>query len=222
MSKLRKQIRDYYDSRELSREKVDAILAEGRGETPQRATRRKAPLAPLAAIAAVLVGLLGALGLWANRDEGVDYAALRSAVIGFFVGEPAYGVMSGSPDDLRSWALEHGAPPEFRIPETLRVLPGKGCSVLDVDGKAVYMLCFMTVDPTGKQDGGMIHLVIARPDDFADPVDSGTPVLSAEGGWNFAAWRDGEVLYTLAAPLPKDVLESYLAGDLSGYSLYEA
>ena len=129
--------------------------------------------------AAAIIALLGLF--WLNQRGRVDFAALRPVVIAFFDNEPAYPLTSPRPEELRQWALAHGAPAGFRLPAKLQNLPGKGCTILDVSGKSVFLLCFMTVDATGKQDGAMVHLVIARRDDFVNAPRATTPALTAAG-----------------------------------------
>ena len=221
MSDLRKQIRDHYDARSLPPEKVDAILAQGRaaaaGETgakvtplPPVARRRRWPLA-LAAALAILAGI-GAFWLF---PRGVDFAKLRPVVAAFFVNKPMYPMMSPEPEKLRQWALEHGAPATFQIPAKLRDLPGKGCTILDVEGKPAFLLCFMTVDAAGQPDGGLVHLIIARRGDFHGVPRSTTPALTAAGEWNFASWTEGDIVYTIAAPTAVEKLRSYVLGKLA-------
>ncbi len=216
MSDLGNQIRDHYDAQSLPPAKVEAILARGRaaaaGETeatvlrpPQVATRRRRLLALAAAVL-----LFAGLGVFWLLPAGADYAASRPAVIGFFANKPMYGMMSEQPAELRKWTIEQGAPPAFQIPPKLAGLVSKGCTVMNVDGKPAYLLCFMTSDASGKQDGGMVHLLVARRLDFRNAPASGAPSIITADGWSFASWAEGGIVYTIAAPLSPEALHRYV------------
>lgn len=210
MSDLQKQIRDHYAARSLPPENVAAILAQGRDAAitslPRTSTRDRW----LFALAAS-VGILAAIGVFSVASRvRADYAGLRPAVIEFFADKPMYPMMSARADDLRAWAIERGAPAAFQIPSKLRILPGKGCTILRVGGKPTYLLCFLTVDANGRQDGGMVHLVVARRRDFRDVPPLGTRWIGTSGEWSFASWAQGDVIYTISTPAPVARLRSYL------------
>lgn len=217
MSDLGKQIRDHYESRSLPPRKVEAIFAEGRAAAAGGADAKITPhprasfhRSWLLALAAAFVVLAGVGSFWMSQRAGVNYAALRPVVIAFFADEPKYPMLSAEPEALRRWAVANGAPATFQIPAKLQALPGKGCTILDVAGKPVFLLCFMTVDKEGTQDGGMVHLLVARLSDFRDPPQPGGPSMSAKGDWSFASWAEGGVAYTVAAPAPSGQVRSYV------------
>lgn len=219
MSDLRKQIHDHYDARSLPPEKVDAILAKGRAVAAGEEGSKITPMVPrgsrirrMLAVAASVALLGGIIGLWFYPRSGVDYAAARRVVVGFFAKEHTYSTVSKDPEELRQWALAHGAPAGFQIPPKLQSLPGKACTLLDVDGRPAFLICFMTVDASGKQDGGMVHLVVARRRDFRNVPRSRTPSDIAEGDWNFATWVDGAIVYSIAAPAPPEKVRRYVLG----------
>lgn len=217
MSDLRKQIREHYDARSLPPENVEAILAKGRAVAAGEADSKITPLVPakarhwrMLAFAASVALFGGIAGLWSYQRSGVDYANARRVVIGFFAKAHTYSTLSQDPAELRQWALAHGAPAGFQIPAKLQSLPGKACTLLNVDGKPAFLLCFMTVDANGKQDGGMVHLIVARRRDFRNVPRSSTPSDVADGDWNFASWVDGEIIYAVAAPAPPEKVQSYV------------
>ena len=219
MSDLHKQIRDHYDAESLPPEKVDAILAKGRAAAAGEVDSKITPMPPaggrnrwVLALAASIAILAAIGGFWLYPRAGVDYADARRTVVEFFAKEPAYSMMSPEPVRLREWALSHGAPEGFQIPAKLANLPGKACTVLNVDGKPAFLLCFMTVDASGKQDGGMVHLLVARRSDFRNVPQSGTASSAAEGQWNFASWVDGDIVYTIAAPASPEKVRRYVFG----------
>ena len=215
MSELQKQIRDHYAARSLPPEKVAAILAQGRDAAADATiTRYPRGLAGdrwLFALAAS-VGILAAVwASWQFERIRADYAKVRPAIIEFFTDKPMYPMMSEQPDELRAWAIEQGAPPAFEIPARLRILPGKGCTILRVGGKPTYLLCFLTVDANGQPDGGMVHLVVARRRDFRDVPPPGARWIGASGEWSFVSWAQGDVIYTISTPAPVERLRSYLS-----------
>ncbi len=215
MSDLRKQIRDHYEARELPPEKLADILARGRaaagGAVVESRPVARGRILRILSRVAVLIVLVTAVTFLVVRRDRTEFAAVRPVVIGFFAhGELKYPILSPDPVALRQWALDHGAPADFRIPASLGVLPGKGCTILDVGGKPVHMLCFMTVRADGKQDGGMVHLLIARQGDFLHAPSSTIPEMVSDGEWNFASWSEGEITYTVAAPLRGDDLRPYM------------
>jgi hypothetical protein len=216
MSDLRKQIRDHYAAQSLPHESVAAILAKGRAVVREKADIATHPPASahnrrLLALAASVTILAGVWAFWQFPRARVDYAEVPPAVIAFFANKPMYPKMSERPDELRAWAIEQGAPTALRIPSKLRILPGKGCTILGVNGKSAYLLCFLTVDASGQRDGGMVHLVVARRRDFRDLPPSGKPWIDTNGDWSFASWTEGKLVYTIATPAPVEKLRSYLA-----------
>ncbi len=223
MSDLRKQIRDHYDARSLPPERVDAILAKGRAASVGEAESKITPMPPawgrnrwVLSLAASIAILAAISGFWLYPRPGVDYADARHTVVAFFAKEPAYSMTSPEPVKLREWALTHGAPDGFRIPAKLQALPGKACTVLNVDGKPAFLLCFMTVDATCKQDRGMVHLLVARRSDFRNVPQSGTASSAADGEWNFASWVDGDIVYTIAALASPGKVRGYVFGPGAG------
>jgi hypothetical protein len=121
-----------------------------------------------------------------------------------------YPMMSEEPAELRKWAIAQGAPAAFQIPPKLAGLVSKGCTVMDVDGKPAFLLCFMTSDASGKQDGGMVHLVVARRQDFRNAPSAGTPSIVTADDWSFASWAEGDIVYTIAAPVSVEALRRFV------------
>lgn len=217
MSDIRKQIHDHYDARSLPPERVEAILAKGRTVAADEAGSKITPMPPpfartrrILALAAAVALFGGIAGLWLYQRRGVDYANTRHVVVGFFAREHTYSTVSNDPEVLRKWAIAHGAPAGFQIPPKLRSLPGKACTLLNVDGKTAFLLCFMTVDANGKQDGGVVHLIVARRGDFRNVPRTSTPSDVADGDWNFASWVDGDIIYAVAAPAPPEKVRGYV------------
>ena len=222
MSELRKQVRDHYEAQSLPATRVEAILAQGRdaakgaatSEIPARHPRAGAPSRDrwrlALATAAALALLAGGAVSWFSLRSRPDEAALRGAVVAFLGDHPAYPMMSEQPAELHAWAIAHGAPAAFQIPDKLRALTGKGCTIIQAGGRTAYLLCFMAVDAAGKSDGGMVHLLVARRGDVRDAPPAGAPTVQAADGWSFASWVEGDIVYTVAAPAPVERLRRYV------------
>lgn len=221
MSDLRQQIRDHYAARSLSSGRVAAILAQGRAAGAGAGGSRSGPArvfwqsrAGLALAAAVF--LLAGLGVfYFSGGLRADYAKLRPAIVAFFAEEPDFPKMSEQPEELREWVIARGAPARFRIPARLLQLDSKACAILKVEKKPAYLLCFLKQDKEGRRNGGMVHLVVARRQDFGNLPPAGAPAIHTAGRWSFASWTEGEVLYTVATPAPVGELRGYLARNTS-------
>jgi hypothetical protein len=222
MSDLRKQLRAHYEAQTLPDDKVDAILLRGRLagsagprgdeedkvlEFPQPRRRRAAALA-LAAGLAVFAGLLALL--LPGKPEPVSFALLAPRVVEFFSGPHELSVKSNDKAALRAWHLAKGAPERFQIPTRLLPLESFGCEVLDVQGRPAYLTCFWrekNADGSGKE---LVHLLVARREDFRDAPASAQPQWREMNGWSFASWSEGDVIYTIAAAAPAKVLEPFI------------
>jgi hypothetical protein len=111
---------------------------------------------------------------------------------------------------LRAWLVAQGAPAESQIPAKLRGLKSFGCQVLDVHGQPAYLACFWAEKKPGVDDGKLVHLVMAHREDFKD-APSGEPQFREIGDWSFAAWSEGNVIYTLAAKAPLEKLKGFVS-----------
>jgi hypothetical protein len=130
-------------------------------------------------------------------------------VVQFFGKPPELPERSQNPEELRSWLLAQGAPADFQIPAKLRGLKSFGCQVIDVHGRPAYLTCFWEEKKPGVDEGTLVHLLVARRSDFKDaPPD--TPQFRELDGWSFAAWSEGDVIYTLAKPAPLERLKRFV------------
>jgi len=216
MSDLRQQLQKHYDAQALSVAKVDAILTEGRaavegGEKvvalPGRPAARWRVRWAIAVSLALLVGL-GWLRPW--EPMRLSYALFAPRIVEFFGTPPALPKRSQNPEELRVWLLAQGAPADFEIPARLRTLKSFGCQVVDVHGHPAYLTCFWSEKKPGVDEGSLVHLLVARRRDFRD-VPPATPQFRELGGWSFAAWSEGDVIYTLAAAAPLEKLQMFVA-----------
>ena len=197
MPGFREQIQKHFEAKELSAAKAEAILAEGRaaaeGKMVPLAQRKGAGLWVIWAAAACFVILAGGVTWWTNRR--VSYATVAPWVVEFFHKDPELPKRSQNPEELRAWLLAQGAPADFQIPAKLGVLKSFGCQVLDVHGQPAYLACFWTEKKRDVDEGKLVHLVVARREDFKDAPPE-TPQYREIGEWSFAAWTEGNVIYT--------------------------
>jgi len=210
MSDLRKQIHDHYAAQSLPAEKMDAVLARGREvagheaekiiKLPSSARWWRAGLA-LAAALAIFVGL----AQWRSRSpEKVSFAGMTPRVVEFFGTPPELPKRSQDKAELRAWLLAQGAPADFRIPAKLMPLESLGCQVVDVHGRPAWLTCFW------REKGELVHLFAVRRSDFRDGPTSAAPQLHEHGGWSFASWAEGDVLYTMATAAPMEKLRPFV------------
>ena len=228
MSDLRKELHAHYEAKSLPPERVEAILAAGRAAAANRAVGEEIQetMEPKAgrwfhswrvlALAAAGVLLFGVASIWLFGASRANYAAVPTNVIEFFAGKPVLRLMSEDPEALHTWAVNHGAPSEFEIPAKLKQLAGKGCTILHVDGKPAYLLCFMTGMDSKTGGPNLVHLVVTRRINFRNAPASGVPSFSTSDGWSFASWSEGEVVYTVALKESPTMLRRFLTMAFSG------
>jgi hypothetical protein len=216
MSDLREQLQKHYDAESLPAAKAETILAEGRSAAEggekivQLPVRRVTFWRTLPAIAAGIL-LLGSLALWWGPQRGViSYALFAPRVRDFFSTPPDLPKRSQNPEELRAWLLARGAPADFQIPAKLRSLKSFGCQVLSVHGKPAYLTCFWAEKKPGVDEGSLVHLLVARRKDFKDVPNSDAPQFRTVKDWSFAAWTEGDVIYTMAAQAPMETLQKFV------------
>jgi hypothetical protein len=192
MSDFRKQVRDHYDEQSLPAEKLEAILARGReaaagGEKTVAFPARKRWGRFICAVAAAVA--LGVTGVWwATRDVGpVSYAALPPRVIEFFKNEPDLRPPVQDKSQLREWLVSQGAPADMEIPATLLPLESAACQVVNVQGSNAYLSCYWRVNKADRGPSDLVHLLVARTEDFRDQPKSGNAVMRELDGWSFAS-----------------------------------
>ncbi|EDY21365.1 hypothetical protein CfE428DRAFT_0610 [Chthoniobacter flavus Ellin428] len=216
MSDLRQQLQKHYDAQSLPAGKAEAILAEGRAaaeggeKVVELPARRVTFWRALPAIAAAIL-LLGSLALWWAPQRGkISYALFAPRVRDFFSTPPELPKRSQNPEELRTWLLAQGAPAGFQIPAKLRSLKSFGCQVVNVHGKSAYLTCFWREKKPRVDDGELVHLLVARRKDFKDAPPTGVPQFRTVKDWSFAAWTEGDVIYTMAAHAPMETLQKFV------------
>jgi len=217
MSDLRQQLQNHYDAQGLSAEKADAILAGSRVAAQEGEKVVAMPARPSMhwrvgwAIAASVVLFLGLSTLRPWERLPVSYALFAPRIVEFMSKPPELPKRSQNPEELRSWLLAQGAPADFKIPDRLRGLKSFGCQVVDVHGHPAYLTCFWSEKKPGVDEGSLVHLLVAKRSDFRDVPPSATPQFREMSGWSFAAWTEGDVVYTMAAAAPLETLRKFVA-----------
>jgi hypothetical protein len=211
MSDLRSQIQKHYDAQNLPAAKVDAILAQGSGKVVPLPGRRAMLWRMAWAAAACFVVLAGLVVWWQPQGQGtVSYALFAPRIVQFFGKPPELPKRSQNPEELRAWLLAQGAPADFQIPEKLRGLKSFGCQVVDVHGKPAYLTCFWAEKKPGVDEGSLVHLWVAHRSDFRDAPPADGAQFRELNGWSFAAWSEGDVIYTMAAAAPLEKLRTFV------------
>ena len=192
MSDFRKQVRDHYDAQSLPAEKLEAILARGREAAADKENTAEFPTVKkktwsryaLAIAAVIVIALTGTW--WLKRDVGeVSYTALAPRVIDFFANEPKLHDPFQDKVELKDWLVSQGAPADLKIPASLKSLESAACDVVDVEGRKAYLSCYVREkSPAGKVE--LIHLLVARSEDFYDQPKSAKAEIKEVGGWSFA------------------------------------
>lgn len=216
MSDLRKQVRDHYDAQSLPADKLEAILARGRdaasgAEKSLPFPQKKSWARFISAVAALIVFAL--VGVWwTTRDVGeVSYTALAPRVIEFFQTKSELLPPVEDKKELHDWLVSKGAPADFVIPASLQSLESAACQVVDVKGRNAYLSCYWRETRADRGPHELIHLLVARTDDFYDQPKSAAPQVKELDGWSFASWTKGDAIYTLATAAPKEKLMPFLA-----------
>jgi len=217
MSDLRTQLRAHYETKSLAPEKVAAILARSRTEPVRQVQPSRKILAfpslwpqrpMLLALAAVFVCFAASIWFWTQRP--VPYPAMQARLMEFFGGKYDIPVVSQDQAALRAWLVARGAPAGFQVPEKVRPMQAYGCRVLDVQRKEAFLMCFwLPTAPDEKRT--LLHMLTARRSDFRGEPSSAQAEFTVRGDWSFAAWSEGEIIYTLGSKVPPERLYPYVA-----------
>jgi hypothetical protein len=222
MSDLREQLQKHYDAKALPAAKVEAILAEGHAEAGSGdkivslPKRRVTFWRMLPAMAAAIVLLTVVAIWWVPGRNRVSYATVDSRIVEIFGKGPTLPKRSQNPEELRAWLLAQGAPADFQIPEKLRGLKSFGCEVVDMHGRKAFLTCFWTEKKPGVDEGSLVHLLVAHRQDFKDAPPSGEMQFNRIDDWSFAAWSEGDVIYTMAANAPMEKLKEFVRRSRAG------
>ncbi|MEP4078524.1 hypothetical protein [Haloferula sp.] len=119
-----------------------------------------------------------------------------------FVQEQSIAAMnSGGGLDLRStdhealfeYVREAGSPCAAGcLPEGLIDVDGKGCRVIEIDGRTGAIICFE------RTKNETVHLVVFRRADVSGELPGGSdPMLEQKGKWATARWEEGNRVFVL-------------------------
>jgi hypothetical protein len=231
MSDLERQLREHYQSQQLSDARARAILDAGR-EASRRTRLKRRWLLGLAAVLVIGLGLAEGVRRFerARPLPGGVLPVEVAATVKEFFSRPDYELpqVSATPGELTKWLRGQGAPAAFELPPAFANLASFGCRVFDVQGERVYLICFfldgatdnaaagmmrkqmVVTAPDGsmmKKDRPLVHLVFAPRTAFRDPPRPGTRVqLPPAGDWNFRSWSTDSLVYLIAATAPAERL----------------
>lgn len=231
MDNFEQQLRRHYDAQQLPADRVQALLAAGRAAS---AARRRVYWQMAAAAVLVLGGLWwGSSTFLRNHNSSPQIASeavARSVAAYFAPMDYQLPLVSTDRNALVDWLKARGGPANFEVPPALARLSSYGCQVLDVEGRKVYLICFLLETPppgaaagdmpmkktmmVATPDGQMmkktvplVHLVVADRRDFqASPAVGERVPAPLTGEWHYATWTRGDQVYVIAGAVPADRL----------------
>lgn len=166
------------------------IVAGGIASLPRQTFRRTYFLALAAGIA--VVALAAGLLLRGKSDHALT--PWQAAALNFVSSNnraPELDHLAPGVEELQSWLTARNAPMAARLPAGLSQSELLGCKVLNVQQRAVTIICFR------QTDGRLVHLVVT--DRSALPAGAATPAFQQSGPWATVSWVEGGHAYMLAA-----------------------
>ena len=180
-------------ARLISRQKIAA---------PLRSRWTRAAL--LAAACLVALGVF--YGSWRGPFRpAFALADYRDEMVGFIKVDPTLEMKSPDLAQVEDWLQKNRAPSELVLPKKLQELEPIGCRTLRFRGRDVALICFK------RKEGGLLHLFVVHHTAVPGVKESGRPQVAAQRDWMTAAWREGEMIYLMAAQGDRPAIESYLA-----------
>ncbi len=158
----------------------------------------------LAAGLALLASLATWLLLPARESGAGTLAAFRSEMVTFVKLPPALDLETSDLAKVRSFLENRGIVQTVAVPGGTDRLPPLGCRALMFRGHRVALICFE------REDGELVHLLIADRDAMAGPALTGGPQYAQEGEWSTAAWNEGDRVYMLATKGGPEAVRAYL------------
>jgi anti-sigma factor RsiW len=155
--------------------------------------------------AACLVALAVLFGSWRGPFQpAVSLADYRDEMVGFIRVDPTLEMKSPELAQLTSWLQRKKAPSQLSLPKKLQGLESIGCRTLRFRGHDVTLICFK------RKEGGLLHLFVVNRAALPGVGKSGSPQIAPQDDWMTAAWREGDMIYLMAAQGDQSALESYL------------
>ena len=170
---------------------------------------------PIAAAAAVAMALALPSTVWKSGENhhlaGDNTPASRLPIelvrAGFIntYQSPGFTLDTGraSHREIMRQLEEKGLPCPTCLPPGLRNIEGLGCREIIIDGHRGTVVCYE------RGGNGIVHLVIFRVEEIADPLPyRRDAVVARHGDWSAAAWRNNENAFVLLGHTAPETLAS--------------
>jgi hypothetical protein len=201
----------------------DAVARELRSNEPppgfedqlisaMRAAREPAPMAmvPPARVTrrswigwAAAASVAGAAGAWwwtVNRSTRFDDLVDRLA--GISREGVTLTLMSMDRLEVGIWLRKAGAPRTASLPDSMHVLPRKGCHLYDIEGRPVSLECFLL---PGMRE---LHLFTTATRGLRGAPEEQGHRIASVGGLTAGSWtRDGKTMILLSEETPATITE---------------
>ncbi|MEM1057651.1 MAG: hypothetical protein AAGK14_00240 [Verrucomicrobiota bacterium] len=161
--------------------------------------RRPAALAAVAAV--LLAGVFSVAVLFPGPEPAAATTAMswqqfQQGAVGYYEGNTfQLKKMTPSQEEAHAWLARHGAPSGFGLPPAMEGQPSMGCTVFEMDGHPVSLVCF-------KMDGDLVHVFGLRRDAVENPPPLDKPVFAQDGDWSMASWSEGDLSLMLTSQVP--------------------
>jgi hypothetical protein len=154
--------------------------------------------------AACLIALAVFYGSWRGPFQpAVSLADYRDEMVGFIRVDPSLEMKSPDMAQVTSWLQGKKAPSQLALPKKLQGLESIGCRILRFRGHDVALICFK------RKEGSLLHLFVVNRDALPGAGKFGDPQIAPQGDWMTAAWREGDMIYLMAAQGDRQAIESY-------------
>jgi hypothetical protein len=171
---------------------------------------------PIAAAAAVALALAIPATVWNSGETTGEIAGqnppasrlpielVRAGFISTYQ-SPGFTLDTGraSHREIIRQLEEKGLPCPTCLPPGLRNIEGIGCREIIIDGHRGTLVCYE------RGEDGIVHLVIFRVEEIADPLPyRRNAVVAQHGDWSAAAWRNNENAFVLLGHTAPEILAS--------------
>lgn len=179
------------------------ILAGAKVTRPVRWTKPLVTWAIAASLA--IAAIVGAVVLrQTTRPILAGWQTNALSVISSVIrGESRFDFQAHSATELIGWLTANHAPTAQEIPQKLVGLQSLGCKTFSWNGIPASVICFM------REDGGLVHLVVASPSKQTRTGTARDPYIATQGHWTTATWQTGDTVYMVALEGSREQLRSY-------------
>jgi hypothetical protein len=143
-----------------------------------------------AALAAAIVFFASLAGTFSQRGPSRFTEFRREVVEEGWAGGSHVDFRSSDLFRVKQWLARNGGPTRFQLPAEFERQRLHGCSVVEVGGHPVAVLCLAN----GPKH---MHLFVAEDMQFADLPQEGAPDFEKCGQWKTASWRKGGHTFVL-------------------------